>query len=165
MPLTLSYSTGHYGEATAAEFAALKQQLENGGLFRVTLQGVADWAAYRAGTRAHSYQVYGMGWFPDFPDPDNYLAPFFGPGGSLGPAATTPELQQLIRSSRQQPKRAVAAPEIEQAQRIVADGAAVLPLWQGKQYLAARDGVSGAEWALNSSSTTQFWELGHGSGD
>ena len=27
----------------------------------------------------------------------------------------------------------------------------MLPLWQGKQYVAARDDITGAEWALNSS--------------
>ncbi|WP_327291947.1 ABC transporter substrate-binding protein [Streptomyces sp. NBC_01198] len=163
--LTLSYSTTHYGEATAAEFAALKRQLENGGLFRVALQGVPDWNTYRAGYQAHRYQVYGLGWYPDFPDPDNYLAPLFGPGGSLGPAATTPALQQLIAGSRQQPKRADAAADLEQAQRLVADGATVLPLWQGKQYLAARDAIGGTEWAMNASSVTQFWELGRGQSD
>lgn len=165
VPLTLSYSTTHYGEATAAEFAALKQQLENGGLFRVALQGVPDWNTYRAGYRAHRYQVYGLGWLPDYPDPDDYLTPFFGPGGSLGPAATTPRLQQLLASSRQGPKRADAVGGLEQAQRLVADSGTVLPLWQGKQYLAARDGVSGTEWALNASSVLQFWELGRGAAD
>ena len=38
----------------------------------------------------------------------------------------------------------------------------MLPLWQGKQYIAARDDITGAEWALNSSSTLQLWELGRG---
>lgn len=165
VPLTLAYSTNHYGEATAAEFAALKRQLENGGLFRVDLRGVPDWNSYRAGYQAHQYQVYGLAWFPDFPDPDNYLAPFFGPGGSLGPSAVTPQLQQLIRNTRQQPKRADAVGDLQQAQRIVAADGTVLPLWQGKQYLAARDGISGTEWALNASSVTRFWELGHGPAD
>ena len=38
----------------------------------------------------------------------------------------------------------------------------MLPLWQGKQYIAARSDITGVEWALNSSTTTQFWELGRG---
>ena len=41
----------------------------------------------------------------------------------------------------------------------------VLPLWQGKQYLAARDDITGTEWALNSASVLQFWELGRGAED
>ncbi len=44
----------------------------------------------------------------------------------------------------------------------MADDVPVLPLWQGNQYIAARDGITGAEWALNSSSTLQLWELGRG---
>ena len=38
----------------------------------------------------------------------------------------------------------------------------MLPLWQGKQYVAARDDVTGTAYALNSSSTLQLWELGRG---
>ena len=50
-------------------------------------------------------------------------------------------------------------------QDIVADDVPVLPLWQGKQYVAARDDITGVEWALNSSSTLQLWELGRGVSD
>ena len=38
----------------------------------------------------------------------------------------------------------------------------MLPLWQGKQYVAARDDITGVEWAVNSSSDLQLWELGRG---
>src|SRR5690606_41684802 len=47
-------------------------------------------------------------------------------------------------------------------QDIVADEVPVLPLWQGKQYIATRDGITGTAYALNSSSTLQLWELGRG---
>jgi hypothetical protein len=40
----------------------------------------------------------------------------------------------------------------------------VLPLWQGKQYVAARDDITGTAYALNSASTLQLWELGRGQG-
>ena len=36
------------------------------------------------------------------------------------------------------------------------------PAWQGMQYLAARDDITGTAYALNSSSTLQLWELGRG---
>ena len=40
----------------------------------------------------------------------------------------------------------------------------MLPLWQGKQYIAARDDITGTSYALNSSSTLQLWELSRGAG-
>ncbi|MET8330920.1 hypothetical protein [Streptomyces sp. NPDC005181] len=33
------------------------------------------------------YAVYGMGWFPDFPDPDNYTAPFLDKNNALNSCA------------------------------------------------------------------------------
>ena len=48
------------------------------------------------------------------------------------------------------------------AQDLIANEVPMLPLWQGKQYIAARSDITGVEWALNSSTTTQFWELGWG---
>jgi peptide/nickel transport system substrate-binding protein len=163
VPLTLSYTTNHYGEATKAEFELLKNQLESGGLFKVTLQGVSDWDAYKAAYRAHKYQVFGMGWFPDFPDPDNYLAPFLGKDDFLNLAYVNTRIRdQIIPSTRQKTQRSSAVQDFEQAQKLIADDVPLLPLWQGKQYIAARSDITGTEWALNASSTTQFWELGRG---
>ncbi|MBY8880497.1 ABC transporter substrate-binding protein [Actinacidiphila acidipaludis] len=163
VPLTLSYTTNHYGEATAPEFTLLKEQLESGGLFRVSLQGVSDWSGYKAAYRAHKYQVFGMGWFPDFPDPDNYIAPFFGADDFLNLAYVNKELRdQIIPGTRQKTERSGAVGDFERAQQIIAQQIPVLPLWQGKQYIAARSDITGTEWALNASSTTQFWELGRG---
>lgn len=48
-------------------------------------------------------------------------------------------------------------------QDIVAEDVPVLPLWQGKQYVAAADDISGVEWALNPSGELLLWELGTGS--
>jgi peptide/nickel transport system substrate-binding protein len=164
VPLTLSYTTNHYGEATAAEFAKLKQNLEADGLFRVTLQGVSDWNAYKASYRDRTFQVFGMGWFPDFPDPDNYLAPFFGADNFMNLAYRNPALDQLIKSTRRKTQRSGAVGDFDAAQNTIAKDVPLLPLWQGKQYLAARSDITGTEWALNASSTTQFWELGRGAG-
>jgi peptide/nickel transport system substrate-binding protein len=163
VPLNLSYTTTHYGEATAAEFAKIKQQLEGSGLFKVTLNPVADWQGYKNSYRARKFQVFGMGWFPDFPDPDNYVAPFFGADNFLNLAYTNSRIRDLIiKDTRQKTERSGAVAEFQQAQQIIASDVPVLPVWQGKQYIVARSGITGTEWALNASSTTQFWELGRG---
>lgn len=41
----------------------------------------------------------------------------------------------------------------------------ILPLWQGKQYVATRDDITGAQYALNAASTLQLWELARGRAD
>ncbi|MFF4540398.1 ABC transporter substrate-binding protein [Streptomyces aureus] len=160
--LTLHYTTDHYGAVTAEEFTVLKNQLNKSGLFDVTVQGT-PWAKFRPAEQKGDYDVYGMGWFPDFPDADNYLAPFLDKDNFLGsPYVNTRINNTLIPDSRREADRLTASKSLTEIQNIVANDVPVIPLWQGKQYIAARDDITGSEWALNSSSTLQLWELGRG---
>ncbi|MBB5120642.1 peptide-binding protein [Streptomyces eurocidicus] len=162
VPLTLTYTDDHYGEATAKAFQSIQKQLNDSGLFNAKIQGV-KWADFRPEAAKGKYAVYGMGWFPDFPDPDNFVAPFFGKDNFLRSPYQNPKISsQLIPDSREAAERDTAAKFFHQAQDIVADEVPVLPLWQGKQYVAVRSNVTGAEWALNSASEIQPWELGRG---
>lgn len=160
--LTLHYTTDHYGSATAEEFQQLQKQLNNSGLFDVSIKGT-PWAAFRPAEQKGKYDVYGMGWFPDFPDADNYLAPFLDKDNFLGSPYTNNEIRStLIPESRREADRLAASKSLTAIQDIVARDVPVIPLWQGKQYVAARDNVTGTAYALNSSSTLQLWELGRG---
>jgi peptide/nickel transport system substrate-binding protein len=160
--LTLHYTTDHYGAATKKEFEQLQKQLNDSGLFDVSIKGT-PWATFRPAEQKGEYDVYGMGWFPDFPDADNYLAPFLDKDNFLGsPYANSQIRNTLIPESRRQADRVSASSSLTDIQDIVADDVPVLPLWQGKQYVAARDDVTGTAYALNSSSTLQLWELSRG---
>ncbi|MCT9078421.1 ABC transporter substrate-binding protein [Streptomyces fulvoviolaceus] len=160
--LTLHYTTDHYGSATKEEFEDLQKQLNDSGLFDVSIKG-APWATFRPAEQKGEYDVYGMGWFPDFPDADNYLAPFLDKDNFLGSPYANSEIRNtLIPDSRREADRLTAATSLTEIQDIVAADVPVLPLWQGKQYVAARGDVTGTAYALNSSSTLQLWELGRG---
>ncbi|HZF91393.1 ABC transporter substrate-binding protein [Streptomyces sp.] len=160
--LTLHYTTDHYGSATKQEFELLREQLNDSGLFDVDIQG-APWSTFRPAGQKGEYEVYGMGWFPDFPDADNFLAPFLDKDNFLGsPYANSRIRNSLIPQSRREADRIGAADSLTEIQDAVAEDVPVLPLWQGKQYVAARDDITGAAYALNSSSTLQLWELGRG---
>ncbi|WP_274916701.1 ABC transporter substrate-binding protein [Streptomyces sp. WZ-12] len=160
---TLTYSKNHYGSSTAKEFAALQQQLNSTKLFDVNTKGVDRWQQFRTDESDHKYAVFGMGWFADLPDADNYLAPFVGKGNFLNSPYHNEKIEnQLIPGTRQQTDRNAAAAGFKQVQDILADDVPFLPLWQGKQYVAARDNITGVEWAVNSSSALQIWELGRG---
>jgi peptide/nickel transport system substrate-binding protein len=160
--LTLHYTTDHYGPATKQEFEVLQKQLNGSGLFDVNIEGT-PWDTFRSAEQKGEYDVYGMGWFPDFPDADNYLAPFLDKDNTIGSPYVNSEIRNtLIPDSRREADRLAAATDLTDIQDIVADDVPVLPLWQGKQYVAARDDVTGTAYALNSSSTLQLWELGRG---
>jgi len=160
--LTLHYTTDHYGPATKKEFELLKEQLNGSGLFDVDIKGT-PWDVFRPAEKKGKYEVYGMGWFPDFPDADNYLAPFLDKDNYLGsPYANARVRNSLIPESRRAADRIAATGSFNEIQDIVANDVPVLPLWQGKQYVAAVDDITGTAYALNSSSPLQLWELGRG---
>ncbi|OEU89392.1 peptide-binding protein [Streptomyces abyssalis] len=161
--LELAYTTDHYGSVTKKEFTKLKEQLNGSGLFDAEVRGL-PWDTYRSAALEGKYQVYGYGWFPDFPDADNYIAPFFERNNFLNsPYISTEIRDKLIPQTRQKTDRVRTERGFGRAQDIVADEVPVLPLWQGKQFIAAGEDITGAEWALNSSSVLQLWELGRSS--
>ncbi|MGW5325927.1 ABC transporter substrate-binding protein [Streptomyces sp. NPDC004014] len=160
--LTMHYTTDHYGSATKQEFEILQKQLNDSGLFDVSIQG-HPWKTFRPAEQKGQYDVYGMGWFPDFPDADNFVAPFLDKGNFLGSPYSNSTIQRtLIPESRREADRLNAVKTLTEIQDTVAEDVPVLPLWQGKQYVAARDNVTGVSYALNSVASLQLWELGRG---
>ncbi|MFI1506442.1 ABC transporter substrate-binding protein [Streptomyces sp. NPDC020597] len=160
--LTLNYTTDHYGPATKQEFEVLQKQLNDSGLFDVSIKGTA-WETFVPAERKGEYAVYGMGWFPDFPDADNFVAPFLDKDNFLkSPYSNGDIIDTLIPSSRREADRQSATKSLTEIQDIVAKDVPILPLWQGKQYVAANNDVTGTAYALNSSATLQLWELGRG---
>ncbi|MFJ2910666.1 ABC transporter substrate-binding protein [Streptomyces sp. NPDC087228] len=162
--LTLHYPSDRVGAGSAAEFGTLKKQFNDTGLFDVTVEGT-PWAKYRPAQLRGDYAVYGMGWFPDFPDPDNFVAPFLDRNNFLNsPYTLTPAQKTLIPQSRRESDRSAATKTFRQLQDIIATDVPLLPIWQGKQYAASREGLTGVEWAVNSSADLHLWELGKGTG-
>ncbi|MFD5569193.1 ABC transporter substrate-binding protein [Streptomyces cadmiisoli] len=159
VPLTLWYTTDRYGSETAVLFRELKRQLEASGLFEITLKS-RPWATYVEGYQKGEYPVFGRGWFPDFPDADNYIAPFVGEENALGTPYPASEITtKLLPRSREESDRAQVEREFEEAQEILVDDARLLPLWQGKQYVAASEEIAGGERALDPSTIMMVWEL------
>jgi peptide/nickel transport system substrate-binding protein len=159
VPLTLWYTTDRYGSETALQFQELKRQLEDSGLFTITLKS-RPWKTYVEGYQKGEYPVFGRGWFPDFPDAENFIAPFVGKDNALGTPYPAPEITGvLLPRSRGQSNRADVERDFEEAQQILVDDARLLPLWQGRQYVAVNEDISGAERALDPSTIMTVWQL------
>ncbi|MBK3579903.1 peptide-binding protein [Streptomyces sp. MBT65] len=159
VPLTLWYTSDRYGSETALEFKELKRQLDDSGLFTITLRS-RPWKTYVTGYQKGEYPVFGRGWFPDFPDAENFIAPFVGQQNALGtPYLSTRITDVLLPESRRESDRADVVKEFEDAQQILVDDARLLPLWQGRQYVAASDDVSGGEQSLDPSTIMMMWQL------
>ncbi|MDO0928754.1 ABC transporter substrate-binding protein [Streptomyces sp. TG1A-8] len=159
VPLTLWYTTDRYGSETAEMFRELERQLDDSGLFTVALKS-RPWKTYVVGYQKGEYPVFGRGWFPDFPDADNFIAPFVGEHNALGTPYPAKEITSvLLPHARAESDRAKVMKDLESAQRIMVDDARLIPLWQGRQYVAASDDISGGEQALDPSTIMTMWEL------
>ncbi|MER6959379.1 MULTISPECIES: ABC transporter substrate-binding protein [unclassified Streptomyces] len=159
VPLTLWYTSDRYGSTTKPAFEELKRQLEASGLFTITLKS-RPWKTYVKGYQDGEYPVFGRGWFPDFNDADNFIAPFVGEQNALGTPYEAPEITgKLLPESRAEGDRAAVAKQIEAAQQIFVDDARLLPLWQGKQYVAADEEIAGLEKVIDPATMMTMWEL------
>ncbi|GGT00009.1 ABC transporter substrate-binding protein [Streptomyces cinerochromogenes] len=157
--LTLWSTPVRYGPATDQEMRAIAAQLNASGLFDADVKSVR-FDRYERDIAAGRYGVYVKGWVPDYPDADNFTAPFFGKGNVLGNHYENRTVtDELIPSTAAESHREDADEAFGELQDIVAREIPVLPVWQAKQYAVVRDGVHGVDYCLDPSTVFRFWEI------
>ncbi|WP_443075813.1 ABC transporter substrate-binding protein [Streptomyces sp. TRM 70351] len=157
--LTLWSTPVRYGAGTDEELEAIAEQLNASGLFKATVQSV-ELEQYEKDIAAGKYGVYVKGWVPDYPDADNFTAPFFGEDNVLGNNYDAgPITGELLPRTAAESSRAATVEDFGEIQDIVAEQLPLLPVWQGKQYAVAQDDISGLEWTLDASTVFRFWEI------
>ncbi|MDR1450467.1 MAG: ABC transporter substrate-binding protein [Propionibacteriaceae bacterium] len=141
--LDLQYNFDHYGSSSDQEYARVKAQLEASGLFQVNLQST-EWVTYNSERVADSYPAYQLGWFPDFPDPDNYLSPFFTKNNFVKNHFDAPDIQDLIAKEVVEADPGERTAIIEEIQAVMAEKhLSTLPLLQGTQTTVAKSDIQG----------------------
>jgi peptide/nickel transport system substrate-binding protein len=172
--LPIEYNPDHYGSASDLQFNEIKAQLEATGLFKVNLQS-AEWTTYSKERTQDAYPIYQLGWYPDFPDADNYLSPFLAPNNFVQahycdtdapegsrPCDTDGVLPLLTTEQTQSGDARTKA--IEQIQKISATGVMpTLPLLQGKQIAVTGTDVTGVQDTLDATFLFRFWMIGKNS--
>ena len=160
--LTLWSTPSRYGPATDQELKAIAKQLNASGLFAADVKSVA-FGQYEKDIAKGKYGVYVKGWVPDYPDADNFTAPFFGRGNVLSNHYSNSTITgTLIPRTAAESDRAATDNDYGKLQDIVADQLPVLPVWQAKQYAVTRENVYGLEYCLDASTVFRFWELSKG---
>ncbi|MGD1224796.1 ABC transporter substrate-binding protein [Streptomyces krungchingensis] len=160
--LTLWSTPSRYGPATDQEFDAIAKQLDASGLFDATVKSV-PYDQYEKDIAKGKYGVYVKGWVPDYPDPDNFTAPFFGKGNVLSNNFTNSTITgHLIPKTAAESDRASTDADYGKLQDVVADELPMIPIWQAKQYAVVRDNVYGLEYCLDASTVFRFWEISKG---
>jgi peptide/nickel transport system substrate-binding protein len=156
-PLEIWWTPTHYGDASADEYAEIKRGLERGGVFKVTLKS-AEWAQYSAalGTQYNAFQ---LGWFPDYPDAENYIVPFYRSDTFTESGYKNPKVEALITAELAAKTTARRLAIIRQIQTIVALNPPIVPVWQGKMIAVGRNNVRGIPSTLDPAVILRFWKL------
>ncbi|MDF7665359.1 ABC transporter substrate-binding protein [Bifidobacterium sp. ESL0745] len=145
--LKLQYNGDHYGPSSADEYAAVKSQLETDGVFKVDLQQT-EWTQYnkeRVVTKDSdgSYPAYQLGWFPDYPDPDDYLSPFFRDGNFVNNGYKNDEINALIAKQAGEQDKDKRVAMLKQIQDMATKDLSVIPLLQGDQIAVTSPNIKG----------------------
>lgn len=156
--LDLWYNPDHYGSSSAEEYGEVKRQLEATGLFKVNLQS-AEWTTYNAERVKDTYPIYQLGWFPDFPDSDNYLSPFFMPDNFVHNHYADDAMTALLNKQRTDGDKSSREKTLGEIQQKVAEQVPILPLLTGAQVAVAKTEVKGVTETLDPSFKFRFSSL------
>jgi peptide/nickel transport system substrate-binding protein len=154
--LEVWWTPSHYGPASGDEYAELKRQFDESGIFNVKLKST-EWNQYSEAAFTDKYPQYQLGWFPDYPDADDYAASFYAKGSFLGIHYNNPEMEKLLAEEKATTDAAQRTDQFKQIQDIGAEDVPTIPIWQGKQVAAVRDGVEGVQETFDPSFIFRYW--------
>jgi peptide/nickel transport system substrate-binding protein len=158
VPLEVWWTPSHYGPSSGDEYAEIKRQLDDSGLFNVTLKST-EWNQYSEAAFTDKYPTYQLGWFPDYPDPDDYVGNFLSNTSFLNIHYDNPEIQKLLAEEKASTDDAVRQKAFERIQQISATEAPNIPIWEGDQVAGVRDGINGVEDTFDPAFIFRFWLL------
>jgi peptide/nickel transport system substrate-binding protein len=154
--LTVGWTPTHYGPSTEDEANELQRQLESGGLFKVTLKST-EWDNYQTVYKQGAYDLFILGWFPDYPDADDYLSPFMVDGGFFQNGYKSGKVDNLVAKEQGSSDTATRQKIFGQLQDIAATDVPFIPSWVGQNTAVYGKGMSGVESTLDPSFIFRFW--------
>jgi peptide/nickel transport system substrate-binding protein len=158
VPITLWWTPTHYGDASADEYTEIQRALNASGLFKVTLKS-AEWATYSK-TLGTQYGAFQLGWFPDYPDAEDYLVPFYNTASNfLSNGYSNPQMDAILKNEEGAKTTAARLKYVVQAQTLAAKDVPIIPYWQGEMQAVARSNIQGIQATLDPTYLMRFWLL------
>jgi peptide/nickel transport system substrate-binding protein len=154
--LTVGWTPTHYGPNAEDEANEVKRQLEESGLFKVTLKS-AEWQQYQTLYKQGAYDLWMNGWFPDYPDTDDYLSPFLIDGGFFQNGYSSKTADDLIAAEQATSDQAVREDAFGKLQDLVAKDVPFIPSWVGQNVGVYGAGMKGVEDTLDPAFIFRFW--------
>lgn len=157
----LGYPTGHYQAATVDDANEYAAELNASGLFKVKTDS-ANWDQYSTLYQQGAYNLFLLGWFPDYLDPDDYLSPFIKDGGFFLNGYKNPKVDKLLAKERAETDPAKRVQEFKALQQIVAHDVPLIPTWTGINNAVAGTNMQGVQDTLDSAYIFRMWLVSKG---
>ncbi len=158
VPLTMGWTPTHYGPNLVDEAREFSSQLNDSGLFKVSLKS-AEWEQYQTLYKQNAYDIFALGWYPDILDADNYLTPFIRDGGFFANAYSNQKVNSLLSQELAETDTDKRDDIIGQLQDIVAEDVPLIPSWFGKNVAVAGPGMQGVEETLDPTYIFRLWTI------
>jgi oligopeptide transport system substrate-binding protein len=142
-PITLTTS-GYGGLVSPVLEAAVIQWRDNLGV-EVTLRVLEpDWFVYHI--KEEKDEMFDMGWIADYPHPEDFLDVLFHTGAENNFAGySNPVIDALMEQAGIEADEALSLELYRQAEQMLVDDAAILPLWFGENYILVKPYVQSYE--------------------
>jgi peptide/nickel transport system substrate-binding protein len=156
--ITLGYTDTHYGPNAVDEATQLSDQLKSSGLFEPKTEH-AEWTQYQTLYKQNAYDLFILGWYPDFLDADNYLSPFIVNGGFFKNGYTNTKVNDLVAQEQGETDATKREAEIGQLQDITAADVPLIPSWNGKNVAVAAKTMNGVKDTLDATYIFRLWSI------
>ena len=138
----MGWTPTHYGPSAEDEANEFQRQLEASGLFKVTLKST-EWEQYQTIYKQGAYDMWILGWFPDYPDADDYLSPFLVDGGFFANGYHNAQANKLVAQEQGTDDQAKREKIFGQLQDIAAKDVPFIPSLGRPEHRGVRRGHEG----------------------
>ncbi|MCA0295108.1 MAG: ABC transporter substrate-binding protein [Actinobacteria bacterium] len=156
--ITIGYTPTHYGPNAVDEANLLSEQLKASGLFDPKTES-AEWTQYQTLYKQKAYDLFMLGWYPDFLDADNYLTPFLVDGGFFKNGYSNSKVNELVKQEQGETDTAKRDARIGELQDITAADVPLIPSWNGKNVAVSSKSMSGVKDTLDPTYIFRLWAI------
>src|SRR5262249_12318163 len=107
----------------------------------------------------NQYNVYQLGWFPDYPDAENYLVPFYRNDTFTADGYNNPKMEKLIKVELAAKSLPARIKVLKAIQVLAAKDVRSVAHWQQSMLAVGRNNVRGIPATLDPTVMMRFWPL------
>jgi peptide/nickel transport system substrate-binding protein len=156
--ITMGYTPTHYGPNTVDEATEYSRELESSGLFKVSLKS-AEWTQYQTIYKQGAYDLWILGWYPDYLDTDDYLSPFLVDGGFFQNGYKSAQADNLVGQEQGSTNTATRLAAFKKLQDLAAKDVPFIPTWVGNNTAVYGAGMSGVKETLDPAYIFRLWTI------